>query len=238
VVSMLGAFMARILVIDADPDLRPALDRSLAQDGHERVWCTTGAEGIEAARREQPDLVLLEQTLPDRTGADVCRTLQKSANTRDIPFVFVSARSAETDRIRGFELGAADYVVKPFSVRELSLRVRAVLRRSEAMAKGTSLEFGSLRIDPGAFRAWVDADELDLTLLEFKLLLTLYENRDRVQTRAELLERAWGMGVSITTRTVDTHVKRLRDKLGSAGEYVQTVRGIGYRFAGAPPPSR
>lgn len=237
-IGTLWAFMARILVIDSDPDQRAALDRTLAQEGHERFWCGTGADGIEVARRERPDLMLLEQALPDRSGADVCRALQKSANTRDIPFVFVSARSAEADRIRGFELGAANYVVKPFSARELSLRVRAVLRRSEAMVRGTSLEFGTLRIDPGAFRAWVDTGELDLTLLEFKLLLALYENRDRVQTRAELLERAWGVGVSITTRTVDTHVKRLRDKLGSAGEYVQTVRGIGYRFAGAPPSVR
>lgn len=227
--------MARILVIDGDPDLRTSLDRAFAQEGHERVWCSTGAEGIEAARRERPDLLLLELALPDKTGAEVCRALARSAATRDIPFVFVTARGAEADRVRGFELGAADYVIKPFSARELCLRVRAVLRRSEATARGTSLEFGSLRIDPAAFRAWVDQGELDLTLLEFKLLLALYENRDRVQTRAELLERAWGVGVSITTRTVDTHVKRLRDKLGSAGVYVQTVRGIGYRFAASPP---
>jgi two-component system phosphate regulon response regulator PhoB len=227
--------MARILVIDGDPETRTALDRTLAQDGHERVYCSTGAEGIDAARQKRPDLVLLEVVLPDRSGADVCRALAKSALTRDVPFVFITGRSAEADRVRGFELGAADYVVKPFSARELSLRVRAVLRRSEAMARGNLLEFGALRIDPAAFRAWVDSVELDLTLLEFKLLLALYENRDRVQTRAELLERAWGVGVSITTRTVDTHVKRLRDKLGAAGEYVQTVRGIGYRFASAPP---
>ena len=226
--------MARILVIDGDPELRALLDKSLAQEGHERTWCTSGAEGIEAARRERPDLVMLEQTLPDRTGADVCRALLRSASTRDIPFVFISARGGEADRIRGFELGAADYVVKPFSPRELCLRVRAVLRRGEAVARGTTLEFGAVRIDPAAFRAWVDGSEIDLTLLEFKLLLALYENRDRVQTRAELLERAWGVGVSITTRTVDTHVKRLRDKLGSAGDYVQTVRGIGYRFGASP----
>ena len=226
--------MARILVVDADPDLRRVLDRSLAEDGHARLWSATGAEGIEVARRERPDLLLLELVLPDRSGADVCRALGRSASTRDIPFVFVTARGAEADRIRGFELGAADYVVKPFSPRELSLRVRAVLRRSEAIVRGTSLELGSVRIDPEAFRAWVDDVEVELTLLEFKLLLALYENRDRVQTRAELLERAWGVGVSITTRTVDTHVKRLRDKLGSAGDYVQTVRGIGYRFAAVP----
>jgi two-component system, OmpR family, phosphate regulon response regulator PhoB len=226
--------MARILVIDGDLDVRPVVDRMLAQEGHERVWSSTGAAGVEAARRERPDLILLEHDLPDRTGAEVCRTLLRSGDTRDIPFVFVTQRSAEADRIRGFELGAADYVTKPFSVRELSLRVRAVLRRSEAQTRGTCLEFGNLRIDPAAFRAWVDGAEIDLTLLEFKLLMALYESRDRVQSRAELLERAWGGGVSITTRTVDTHVKRLRDKLGTAGEYVQTVRGIGYRFAGVP----
>jgi two-component system phosphate regulon response regulator PhoB len=224
--------MSRVLVIDHDPSHRAQLDRSLAQDGHERFWCSTVAEGIEAATTKRPDLILLEVVLPDGTGADVCKALAKSAATRDIPYLFVTAKSAEADRVRGFELGASDYVVKPFSARELSLRVRAVLRRNEAVVRGTAIEHGVLRIDPAAFRAWVGDEELDLTLLEFKLLLTLYENRDRVQTRAELLDRAWGSGVSITTRTVDTHVKRLRDKLGAAGEYVQTVRGIGYRFSG------
>jgi two-component system phosphate regulon response regulator PhoB len=192
-----------------------------------------GADGIEAARTNRPDLILLEVTLPDCSGADVCRALARSATTRDIPFVFVTSKRAEADRVRGFELGASDYVAKPFSPRELALRVRAVLRRFETLTKGTSLEFGTLRIDPAAFRVWVDDVELDLTLLEFKLLLSLFENRDRVQTRADLLGRAWGAGVSVTPRTVDTHVKRVRDKLGSAGEYLQTVRGVGYRFVGA-----
>jgi two-component system phosphate regulon response regulator PhoB len=228
--------MARILVIDGDPSTRAALDRNLAPEGHELAWCTSGAEGVEAARRARPDLVLLEHVLPDKTGAEVLRTLQKGPSTREVPVIFVTTKTSEADRIRGFEMGAADYVPKPFSARELSLRVRAVLRRSEGAARlAGALEFGHLRIDPAAYRAWVDGEEVDLTLLEFKLLLTLYENRDRVQTRAELLERAWGGGVSITTRTVDTHVKRLRDKLGRAGEYVQTVRGIGYRFASSAP---
>jgi two-component system, OmpR family, phosphate regulon response regulator PhoB len=226
--------MARILVIDGDPDVRAVLDRILAEEGHVLLWCPSGVDGVATAHRERPDLVLLELVLPDRTGAEVLRELQKGAGTREVPVVFVTTRTAEADRIRGFELGAVDYVVKPFSPRELALRVRAVLRRSEGVARATTLELGRLRIDPAAFRAWVEGSEIDLTLLEFKLLLALFENRDRVQTRAELLERAWGGGVSITTRTVDTHVKRLRDKLGSAGEYVQTVRGIGYRFAGAP----
>ncbi len=219
--------------MDSDPATRAALDRVLEQEGHERIWCTSGAEGLDVARERSPDLIMLEMALPDRPAADVVRALHRSVSTRDVPFLFITEKGAEGDRVRGFELGAADYVVKPFSARELSLRVRAVLRRSESAVRTTALEFGDLRIDPAAFRAWVEDVELDLTLLEFKLLLTLYENRDRVQTRAELLERAWGVGVAITTRTVDTHVKRLRDKLGAAGHYVQTVRGIGYRFAGS-----
>jgi two-component system phosphate regulon response regulator PhoB len=227
--------MARILVIDADVTHRADLDRCLAEEGHVASWCATAAAGVHHATAQSPNLILLETDLPDAGGADVCKALAKSASTRDIPFLFVTSKGTEVDRVRGFELGAADYVVKPFSARELSLRVRAVLRRSEAMARGTSIEHGRLRIDPAAFRAWVDDTELDLTLLEFKLLLTLHDNRDRVQTRAELLDRAWGVGVTITSRTVDTHVKRLRDKLGTAGRFIQTVRGVGYRFSERQP---
>jgi two-component system phosphate regulon response regulator PhoB len=223
--------MARILVIDEDPDIRRVLDKALGLDGHEGLFAPSGAEGIELARREDPDLVLLEWSLPDRTGAEVARTLKQAPGARDVPFVFVTRKGDEADRIRGFELGAADYVVKPFSARELALRVRAVLRRSEGVTRGKSVAFGCLRIDAAAHRVWVEDREIELTLLEFKLLLALYENRDRVQTRAALLDRAWGLDVNITTRTVDTHIKRLRDKLGKAGAYVQTVRGIGYRFA-------
>src|SRR5262249_8278798 len=151
--------------------------------------------------------------------------------TSDIPVVFVTAKGDEVDRIVGFELGAADYVVKPFSVRELVLRVQAILRRSRTTApESTPVEFGLLRIDPLAHKTWIAGKEVELTLLEFRLLLALYENRERVQTRGSLLDGVWGMDVSMTTRTVDTHVKRLRDKLGPAGHYIETVRGIGYRF--------
>jgi len=181
----------------------------------------------------RPDIILLEWALRDQSGFDLCRRFKKSHATRDIPLVMVTVRADESDRIRGFEMGAADYVVKPFSARELGLRIRAVLRRSGGIPAGRSIEFGRLRIDPAAHRAWVDGAEVDLTQLELKLLLALYEGRERVQTRADLLGRAWGLDVSISTRTVDTHIKRLRDKLRRAGDYVQTVRGIGYRFASA-----
>jgi two-component system phosphate regulon response regulator PhoB len=148
----------------------------------------------------------------------------------------VTARGEEIDRVVGFELGADDYVVKPFSVRELLLRVQAVLRRgkSEPMTPEALVEFGKLRIDRGAHRVWVDEQEIELTALEFRLLVTLYDRRNRVQTRSALLDDVWGIQADITTRTVDTHVKRLREKLEAARDYVETVRGVGYRFVGSP----
>jgi two-component system phosphate regulon response regulator PhoB len=226
--------MARILVIDDDPSVQRLLDRALAQDGHERLFASSGAEGVAMARRDRPDIILLEWTLPDGPGSEVGQSLKQWAQTRAIPFVFITDEGSEPDRIRGFELGAADYLVKPFSVRELALRVRAVLRRRGLTAAGKTVEFGCLRFDSAAHRTWVDGREVSLTLLEFKLLVALFEARPRVLTRADLIDRAWGIGVNILARTVDAHIQRLRDKLGRAGDYVETVRGIGYRFSEAP----
>jgi two-component system phosphate regulon response regulator PhoB len=151
--------------------------------------------------------------------------------------IMLTARGEEIDRVVGFELGADDYVVKPFSIRELLLRIQAVLRRGkreEVPENDRSVEFGRLRIDRAAHRVWVDGTEIELTALEFKLLLTLYDRRNRVQTRSALLDDVWGIQADITTRTVDTHVKRLREKLDKARDYVETVRGVGYRFVGSP----
>lgn len=227
--------MAQILVIEDEQGLQKVLDYNLRQAGHEVIFSLSGAEGLSMARERRPDLVLLDWMLPDVSGADVCRALKKTSVTREIPVIFVTAKGDEVDRIIGFELGAVDYIVKPFSVRELVLRVQAVLRRKDgAQQQGKGIDFGGLRIDEAAHRVWVDGQEVELTLLEFKLLLALYEHRDRVQSRGALLDGVWGADVSITTRTVDTHVKRLRDKLRRAGDYIQTVRGIGYRFADAP----
>lgn len=227
--------MARILVIEDELGLQKVLDYNLQKAGHEVEICPTGADGIAAAKERPPDLILLDVMLPDIFGTDVCRALKKRGETRDVPVIFITAKGEELDRITGFELGAADYVVKPFSIRELILRVQAVLRRREGRVhQDKIIEFGCLRIDEDAHRVWASGQEVELTLLEFKLLLALYENRDRVQTRGALLDGVWGVDVSITTRTVDTHVKRLRDKLRRAGDYIQTVRGIGYRFADAP----
>ncbi|HVK65487.1 MAG TPA: response regulator [Polyangium sp.] len=227
--------MARILVVEDEPAILKVLDYNFRQAGHEVLLAARGEEGIRLARERRPDVILLDMMLPDLMGTEVCRSLQQCEETRETPVVIVSARGDEVDRVVGFELGAVDYVVKPFSVRELMLRVQAILRRVKARTtERRVLQFGRLRIDDEAHRVWVDGAEIELTLLEFKLLLALYENRERVQTRGALLEGVWGMDVDITTRTVDTHVKRLRDKLGPAGDYVQTVRGIGYRFGGSP----
>lgn len=225
--------MARVLVIEDEADLREVLDYNLTKEGHRVSLVSTGAEGLKAAKEQQPELILLDLMLPDMTGTSVCKTLKKDPVTRDVRVIMVTAKGEEIDRVVGFELGADDYVVKPFSVRELLLRVGAVLRRKDSPTTDF-VEFGDLRIDPAAHRAWVAGQELALTTLEFKLLLTLYERKNRVQTRSVLLNDIWGIEADITTRTVDTHVKRLREKLKGVGRYIETVRGVGYRFTESP----
>jgi two-component system phosphate regulon response regulator PhoB len=229
--------MARILFIEDEQALHQVLAHHLERAGHALLSALTGGAGLTQACELGPDLILLDWMLPDLSGADVCRALKKDPKTREIPVIFVTARDAEIDRIVGFELGADDYVVKPFSVRELGLRIEAVLRRRERERPDETVarvELGRMRIDVDAHRAWVDDRALNLTLLEWKLLLALYQNRNRVLGRSTLLADVWGVDVEVTTRTIDTHVKRLRDKLGPAGAYIQTVRGIGYRLV-APP---
>jgi two-component system phosphate regulon response regulator PhoB len=227
--------MARILVVEDEADIREVLVYNLQQAGHELLVAERGETALALVREKRPELVLLDLMLPDISGLEICRALKSDASLRSIPIIMLTARSEEIDRVVGFELGADDYVVKPFSVRELSLRVQAVLRRSQAsaasLAGDADVVFGRLRVDRGAHRAWVDGEEVALTPLEMKLLWTLYERRGRVQSRGTLLDEVWEASPENNTRTVDTHVKRLREKLGLAGAYVETVRGIGYRFA-------
>jgi two-component system phosphate regulon response regulator PhoB len=229
--------MAKVLVVEDESDLQAVLEYNLRQAGHEPIAVTRGREAIQTAQELRPDLVLLDLMLPDISGTDVCKALKEDPATRHIPVVVLTARGEEIDRVVGFELGADDYVVKPFSVRELLLRIQAILRRGTAQETAGAAErvqFGCLSIDSAAHRVWVSGKEIELTALEFKLLVTLYQRRDRVQTRASLLDDVWGMRSDITTRTVDTHVKRLREKLEEAREYVETVRGVGYRFVASP----
>ncbi len=227
--------MARILVIEDETDIQQILDYNLREKGHKVFLAGKGEEGLRLAREKRPDLVLLDLMLPDIPGTEVCKQLKGDPNTRGTQVVMLTAKGEEIDRVVGFELGADDYVVKPFSVRELLLRVQAILRRSQGEQEAAkTFQFGSLRVDREAHRVWSGDTELELTALEFKLLVTLYDRRDRVQSRATLLDDVWGISADITTRTVDTHVKRLREKLGSAGEYIETVRGVGYRFTDTP----
>jgi len=223
--------MARIVVIEDEEDLRGVLEYNLRRAGHDVQSAGTGAEGARKVEEALPDLVLLDLILPDLCGVDVCRTLKDKPATAPIPIIMLTARSSEQDRVTGFEAGASDYVVKPFSLRELSLRIDVALGRGQH--RGPLRErVGRLRLDRLAHRAWVDGAECSLTALEFRLLLAVFDARDRVRTRAELLRDVWGLEGDAVTRTVDTHVKRLRGKLGRAGTYVETVRGVGYRFVG------
>lgn len=227
--------MARILVVEDEADIAQILSYNLGQAGHQVAVASGGQAALAMTLEERPELVLLDLMLPDISGLEVCRTLKTDPARKDIPVIMLTARSEEIDRVVGFELGADDYVVKPFSVRELGLRVQAVLRRSQrpgtSQDDSSELVFGKLRVDRKAHRAWVDGQEVALTPLEMKLLWTLYERRGRVQSRGMLLDDVWESSPENNTRTVDTHIKRLREKLGVAGSYVETVRGIGYRFS-------
>ncbi|MGC4116184.1 MAG: winged helix-turn-helix domain-containing protein [Myxococcales bacterium] len=227
--------MAKILVIEDERDLQDVLDYNLRQAGHEPVAALRGREGLERARTLAPELILLDLMLPDLSGSEVCKALKRDPATARVPVVMLTAKGEEIDRVVGFELGAEDYVVKPFSVRELLLRIEAILRRAgSAQPAQPVVEFGVLRLDLEAHRAFVGGREVELTALEFRLLRLLHERRNRVQTREALLDHVWGIDAAVTTRTVDTHIKRLREKLAEAGGYVQTVRGVGYRFADSP----
>jgi len=229
------AAMSRILIIEDEPDLLQVLEYNLRQAGHSVQATPCGHEGLQLARESRPELILLDLMLPDLPGKEVCRLLKTAPEGSAVAVIILTARGEEVDRVLGFELGADDYVVKPFSMRELLLRVQAVLRRRQAPHPAANvISFGLLRVDRDAYRTWVDDREVQLTSLEHRLLLTLFDRRDRVQTRETLLEDLWHMDSEVTGRTVDTHVARIREKLGDAGRYIETVRGLGYRFARTP----
>ncbi len=222
----------RLLLVDDEPDLQQLLVFNLGAAGFAVEAVSTGAAGIEAALRERPAVVILDLMLPDIPGTEVCRRLRSEDKLDEVGILMLTARGDEYDRVLGFEVGADDYVIKPFSLRELMLRIRAVLRR-KAPADASSMVpsvYGRLRVDMEGHRVWVDEQEVVLTALEFRLLTTLIARRGRVQTRDALLGDVWGVQPGLTTRTVDTHVRRLRKKLGEVADYVQTLRGVGYRF--------
>ncbi len=224
--------MPLILIVDDERDLVSVLEFNFRQAGFDTLVATSGQEAEQQLRRQVPDLVLLDLMLPDISGTEICRRVKSEPRTRHVPVVMLTAKSDELDKVVGFELGADDYVTKPFSVRELVLRVRAVLRRREGAAPPVTAAapVGPLRVDVDAHRAYVANEEVELTPLEFRLLVTFMSRVGRVQSREQLLLDVWEVSSDLETRTVDTHVKRLREKLGPARDQLETVRGIGYRL--------
>lgn len=228
-----------ILVVEDEADLVLNLEYNLQQQGYVTRSAMNGEKALQILKEEPfPDLIILDLMLPDIPGTQVCRRIRNHENTRHIPVLMLTAKSEEVDRVVGFEVGADDYVAKPFSVRELMLRVKAILRRSQTSETDgipeEIIDFGHLRIDIPGCEVWVKGESIKLTALEFRLLQTLFVRRGRAQTREVLLSDVWDITADVMTRTVDTHIKRLREKIGPAGIYIETIRGIGYRFISDP----
>lgn len=231
----MGGDVEHLLVVEDERDLQDLIAYNLRQAGYDVVTASKGDVALRAIREEKFDLILLDVMLPDIQGTEICRRLKANPAWASIPVIMLTAKGEETDRVVGFELGVDDYLVKPFSMRELLLRIQAILRRAKGpVSVGDVTEHRGLKIDRAGHRAWVKGEEKVLTALEFRLLLFLIDRRGRVLTRELLLDEVWGRDASVTSRTVDTHVKRLREKLGEAGDYVETVRGVGYRFEDEP----
>ena len=226
-----------ILVIEDEPDIRKNLEYNLGREG---FIVSSVASLYDAEQKLQNNndfsLLLLDLMLPDGSGLDLCKKIKGNPETESIPIIILTAKDDEVDRVVGFELGADDYVTKPFSVRELILRVKAILKRGVKKSDVVEVErqFGDLKIDVDSHEVHVDSSLIELTALEFRLLRELVDKRGRVQSRDQLLSEVWGYSSDVTTRTVDTHIKRLREKLGPMGKYVQTIRGVGYKFSRTP----
>ncbi|PYN97115.1 MAG: DNA-binding response regulator [Candidatus Rokuibacteriota bacterium] len=226
--------MPRILIVDDEPEIVRGLEDNLRFEGYQTLTAANGADALKMAEREAPDLIVLDLMMPVMSGWDVCRTLRGKG--LDVPIIMLTARGEEADRVRGLELGADDYLAKPFSLRELLARVRAVLRRPGPRQKNDALAFGDVRVRGRGRQVFKAGREVTLTRKEFDLLLYLLTHRGEVLTRERLLDEVWGYERFPTTRTVDTHVLRLRRKFESEPDHPQwilTVHGQGYRFAGS-----
>ena len=223
--------MQSILIIEDERDLAELLAFNLEKEGYRTAIALDGIQGIEAASRHAPDLILLDLMLPGMLGTEVCKLLKKNPATAGIPVVMLTAKGEEIDKVVGFEVGAEDYVVKPFSNRELLLRIKAVLRRATSDSAETPVIYvGGLSIDTERHQVTINGNEVIFTMTEFKLLHVLVKRLGRVQSREVLLRDVWGYNFVEDTRTVDTHVTRLRTKMGEAGDMIKTIRGFGYKM--------
>ena len=225
----------KILLVEDESDLADIVSYHLEQEGFEVTHAETGGQALTCFHQQFFDLILLDLMLPDMSGVDICQKIRTSINNATVPIMMVTAKGEELDRVKGFEVGADDYVVKPFSSRELILRIKAILRRNatdnkSADSKHRILEYVIFKMDLESHRVWIDNEEVILTSLEFKLLYTFLSKKGLVLTRSALLEDVWEMDPNMNTRTVDKHVQRLRQKIGTASQYIDTIRGVGYRL--------
>jgi two-component system phosphate regulon response regulator PhoB len=224
----------RILVVDDEPDAVELVEFNLKGAGYQVSTASDGEEALRKAREQVPDLIVLDVMLPEVDGLEVCKILRRDGTTASIPIIMLTAKAGEVDRVLGLELGADDYITKPFSPREMVLRVKRLLRSTAPEnEKADHITWKELQIDIPRHEAKLKGKSLDLTATEFKLLVTLVQRRGRVQSREALLRDVWEYDSLIDTRTVDTHMRRLREKLGAASKYLDTVRGVGYRFVEA-----
>lgn len=222
----------KIYIVEDEPDIRETLKYNFSNEGFKVFTAPDGEKALSNIKKVLPDVLILDLMLPGVSGLDVCKSIRADDDIRDMSIIMLTAKGEEIDRVIGFELGADDYVTKPFSVRELILRVKVLLKKQrESLVENKLVTFGPIRIDLDAHELKINDKEIVLTALEFKLLQHLVKRKGRVQTREQLLGDVWGYSAEVTTRTVDTHIKRLREKLGNTSDYIQTIRGVGYRFS-------
>lgn len=226
--------MATILIVDDEDDIRELIAMNLRHEGYDLLEAADGLQAVKIARKKTPDLILLDLMLPEKDGYQVFRDLKKNSRTQNIPVIMLTARGKLDERITGLALGADDYVTKPFSPKELMLRVKNVLHRSLAHPAGTLLEDGDFQLDKTQLTLQLAGQPIDLTTTEFKLLVVLIESGGDTQERGDLLRQVWGYNDLMQTRTLDTHIKRLREKLGTHSQQIATIRGEGYRFTSNP----
>jgi len=228
--------MSRILIVDDEPDISELIALHLSREGHQCECLTNGLDVVPYVTEHLPDLIVLDLMLPGQDGIQIFKRLRADSRFRSIPVIMLTAKTQISDKIMGLELGADDYLTKPFSPRELSLRISAVLRRTKRVQHVSEMKMGRFLLDRKNMKVFLNGSPVDLTTTEFKLLSMLMENDQAVHTRAELLREVWGYSDDVATRTLDTHIKRLREKLGDAGRHITTVRGTGYQFSVTPIP--